>query len=178
MPIEPLAFANGALSVALDLMMILIPLGEVVQMQMHWKKKAGVIFMFLLGTFVTVVSTLRLLSVSQFSELVNITWKFYGVALWSTVEINVGLICTCLPTMRLILVRISPRVFGSQWSRAGTRLGSTSTGSHFSRKTSAGNPAVLYPNLEDLDFDPSDDPRGSEQEHGSKNVIQEKNDSV
>lgn len=49
-PIEPLAWANGVLSVALDLLIILIPLAEVIKMQMHWKKKAGVILMFLLGT--------------------------------------------------------------------------------------------------------------------------------
>lgn len=49
-PIEPLAWANGVLSVALDLLIILIPLAEVVKMQMHWKKKTGVILMFLLGT--------------------------------------------------------------------------------------------------------------------------------
>lgn len=65
---------------------------------------------------VTVVSILRLLSLSKFDASINITWDFYDVALWSTIEINVGIICTSLPTMRLILVRISPRAFGSQGS--------------------------------------------------------------
>lgn len=44
------------------------------------------------------------------------TTEYYDVALWSTIEINVGIVGVSLPTLRLILVRISPRVFGSQES--------------------------------------------------------------
>lgn len=49
-PIEPMAWANGVLSVAFDLMIILIPLVEVSKMMMRWQKKASVIVMFLVGT--------------------------------------------------------------------------------------------------------------------------------
>lgn len=35
------------------------------------------------------------------------------MAWWSTIEINLGLICTCLPTLRPMLVSIAPRVLGS-----------------------------------------------------------------
>lgn len=82
---------------------------------------------------VTVVSILRLLSLSKFDDSINITWDYYGVALWSTIEINVGIICTSLPTLRLILVRISPKAFGSQSSRMRSKSGQTSsTGSQLS----------------------------------------------
>ncbi|KAK2589759.1 hypothetical protein QQS21_012559 [Conoideocrella luteorostrata] len=121
----PVAWVNASLNVALDVWMILIPLKEVYNLRMHWKKKTGVIVMFLMGTFVTVVSILRLLSLSQFDASINITWDYYGVALWSTIEINVGIICTSLPTLRLILVRISPRAFGSQGSGSKSRHNST-----------------------------------------------------
>lgn len=43
----------------------------------------------------------------------NPTWDQYGVANWSTVEINVGIICACMPAMRLVLVRCFPRILGS-----------------------------------------------------------------
>ncbi|KAG5979045.1 hypothetical protein E4U55_005633 [Claviceps digitariae] len=114
LPSAPTAWVNGSLNVAQDVWMILIPLFEVRHLRLHWKKKTGVIFMFLMGTFVTVVSALRLAYLSSFEASINITWDYYDVALWSTIEINVGIICTSLPTMRLILVRLSPGVFGSQ----------------------------------------------------------------
>jgi hypothetical protein len=38
----------------------------------------------------------------------NATWAKVDVALWSTVEINVGIICACLPSLRSLIVRIFP----------------------------------------------------------------------
>ncbi|KAJ2978692.1 hypothetical protein NQ176_g3677 [Zarea fungicola] len=146
-PIEPMAWANGVLSIAFDLMIILIPLVEVSKMMMSWKKKLSIIVMFLVGTFATVVSILRLVSVTGFSETVNITWNFFGVGLWSTVEINVGIICSSLPTVRLILVQLSPRVFGTRRSHPGTTLNS-SADSEYSRRFSKGRRLSLYPDLE------------------------------
>ncbi|KAG5913066.1 hypothetical protein E4U42_001512 [Claviceps africana] len=125
-PATPTAWVNGSLNVALDMWMILIPLFEVRHLRLHWKKKTGVVIMFLLGTFVTVVSVLRLAYLSSFDASINITWDYYDVALWSTIEINVGIICTSLPTMRLILVRLSPGMFGSQ----DTNATATATATH------------------------------------------------
>lgn len=62
---------------------------------------------------ITIVSTFRLASLSNFDASINMTVDYYDVALWSTIEINVGVVGISLPTLRLILVRISPRVFGS-----------------------------------------------------------------
>ncbi|KAG6098644.1 hypothetical protein E4U14_007442 [Claviceps sp. LM454 group G7] len=115
-PSAPLAYVNGSLNVALDLWMIMIPLYRVRTLQLHWKHKAGVVIMFLMGTFITIVSTFRLASLSNFDDSINMTMEYYDVALWSTIEINVGVVGVSLPTIRLILVRISPRVFGSQES--------------------------------------------------------------
>lgn len=62
---------------------------------------------------VTIVSILRLQSLLYFYSSSNPTWDLWHTAWWSTIEINIGLICACLPTIRLILVRMWPRVFGS-----------------------------------------------------------------
>lgn len=61
----------------------------------------------------TVVSILRLQSLLFFYSSENATWDLWQTAWWSTIEVNVGLICACLPTIRLILVRMWPRVFAS-----------------------------------------------------------------
>lgn len=74
-------------------------------------------FNFLLLTCdcsVTVVSILRLKSLVNFGvETLNPTWEFFDVGIWSTVEINVGIICVCLPTFRLMLVRFFPFLRGT-----------------------------------------------------------------
>lgn len=48
----------------------------------------------------------------------NPTWDEWIVTWWSSVEICTGFICTSLPTMRLILIRMWPRTFGSDRSNS------------------------------------------------------------
>lgn len=47
--INSFGWANAGISVAVDLWMIALPLSQVGKLKLHWKKKIGVIFMFLLG---------------------------------------------------------------------------------------------------------------------------------
>lgn len=61
----------------------------------------------------TVVSILRLQSLVQFANSMNPTWDNLAVTLWSTVEINVGIICVCMPSLRVLLVRIFPKFLGT-----------------------------------------------------------------
>lgn len=69
-----------------------------------------------LSSSVTIVSILRLQSLVDFANSTNPTWDNWIVAWWSTIEVNVGMICTCLPTVRLILVRAAPRIFSTNMS--------------------------------------------------------------
>lgn len=62
---------------------------------------------------VTVVSIIRLHALVTFAKSSNATWDNFPVSLWSTVEINVGIMCTCMPTLRLLLVRLFPALGGS-----------------------------------------------------------------
>lgn len=83
--------------------------------------------MFFVGTFVTVVSVLRLQSLMKYATSTNVTWDNTSVAIWSTIELNVGMICTSLPTLRLLAVRIWPALNGStirsRFGYSGSRYG-------------------------------------------------------
>lgn len=69
-----------------------------------------VAIMFCTGTFVTVISVVRLQSLIEFGDTDNPTWNNLKVSLWSTIEINVGIITCCMPTLRLMMLRIFPRM--------------------------------------------------------------------
>lgn len=64
-------------------------------------------------TSVTIISFLRLKSIVRYASTANPTWDLWGIVWWSGIEVCAGLICTCLPAMRLLLLRVAPRVFGS-----------------------------------------------------------------
>ncbi|KAI0126996.1 CFEM domain-containing protein [Xylariales sp. AK1849] len=111
--ISTIAWANAAISIVLDIWMLAIPLWQLRDLRLHWKKKVGVALMFCVGTFVTVLSIIRLASLVQFRESSNLTWDYWSVSLFSTIEIAVGIICACMPSIRLILVRVAPKIFES-----------------------------------------------------------------
>lgn len=70
--------------------------------------------MLIRAASVTVVSILRLRSLVTFgADSQNPTWEFFDVAMWSDIEVNVGLICICMPSLRLLLVRLFPKVLGT-----------------------------------------------------------------
>jgi hypothetical protein len=59
---------------------------------MHWKQKISVALMFGVGTFVTVVSIVRLQAIEQFGKSKNLSWDYYNVSFWSALEVGVGLV--------------------------------------------------------------------------------------
>ncbi|KYK61292.1 hypothetical protein DCS_02434 [Drechmeria coniospora] len=112
-----LAWAFAGFSVAIDLWLLAIPLSQLGKMNLHWKKKIGAALMFLTGAIVTIISVLRLRSLVHFNDAVNPTWNEWDVVWWSTIELNVGAICVCLPAIRLVLLRMWPRVFSTDTQR-------------------------------------------------------------
>jgi hypothetical protein len=142
-----IAWANAGISIALDIWMLAIPLAQLKTLNLHWKKKIGVALMFCVGTLyvvpvpscslsrltpssVTVVSIIRLRALVTFAKSNNPTWDNFPVSLWSTVEISVGIMCTCMPTLRLLLVRLFPVLGGSSYGKSNAYYHHSGTGPH------------------------------------------------
>ncbi|KAL6702742.1 hypothetical protein ACN47E_000976 [Coniothyrium glycines] len=108
--INALVWTNAGIGIILDIWMLALPLYEVFRLQMSWRKRVSVALMFFVGTFVTIVSIIRLRFLVTFAKGNNPTWDQSDVVNWSNIEINVGILCTCMPTLRMMLVRLSPRI--------------------------------------------------------------------
>lgn len=89
--INAITTSHAGISIALDFWILGIPLQQLWGLKMHWKKKLGVALMFCVGTFVTVVSILRLRALMDFAASSDASWEFYDVSVWSTIEICVGI---------------------------------------------------------------------------------------
>jgi hypothetical protein len=88
--INAITSSNAGISIVLDFWSLGIPLWQLRGLKMHWKKKVGVTLMFGVGTFVTIVSILRLQALVHFTKSINVSWEFYDVSMWSTIELGVG----------------------------------------------------------------------------------------
>ncbi|QUC20665.1 uncharacterized protein UV8b_04906 [Ustilaginoidea virens] len=123
--INAIVLSNAVIGIAIDCWILAIPMWQLNGLNMQWRQKLSVAAMFLLGTFVTVVSMLRLQSLVRFGyDSINPTWDFFDVSVWSCIEVNVGIWCVCMPSLRLLLVRLCPSWRGSS-ARSYTRYGSS-----------------------------------------------------
>ena len=75
-----------------------------------------------------IISILRLQSLYVVSVSDDITWDNPLAAIWSSTETNVGIICSCLPTLKGCVARFFPRFFPPTNSRSRTGRDSRATG--------------------------------------------------
>ncbi|KAH7116358.1 hypothetical protein EDB81DRAFT_916785 [Dactylonectria macrodidyma] len=127
--INAISWSYSILSISIDIWMLIIPLSQLPSLNLNWKKKVGAGIMFCVGTFVTIISILRLRSIIKFSlPNQNPTWNFVGITTWSILEANVGIICACLPSLRLHLARILPNILGTSQQHSSSHTGRNETG--------------------------------------------------
>lgn len=66
----------------------------------------------------TIISIVRLRYVSSFTTSVNASFDGYWISVWSDLEFNVGMICACLPSLRLLAARVWPSRFNGKEAQA------------------------------------------------------------
>ncbi|KAI6081657.1 hypothetical protein F4821DRAFT_23082 [Hypoxylon rubiginosum] len=88
----------------LDVAILCIPIGAVSKLQLRLSKKLTVIGIFLLGAFVCVVSILRLTAIWVPPY---IRGDFSRTFLWSTMQLGIAIICSCLPTYGPLISSLS-----------------------------------------------------------------------
>jgi hypothetical protein len=76
----------------------------------------------LTGTSTCIVSVLRLVWLYPISITKDVTYESPLSALWSNVELNVGILCSCVPTLRSCMTRLFPSLFSPTVSSHGTQL--------------------------------------------------------
>lgn len=121
---------------------------------------------------VTVISIVRLQALTSFASSNNPTYDNLKVSAWSTIEVNVGIICASMPTLRLLLLKMFPGLSGSSdryggyqtsrsWGDKSTGPMSRSTG-YMDVSASSGSrperPAITYQRTYTVhyqDLDPS-----------------------
>ncbi|KAL2142497.1 hypothetical protein VTI28DRAFT_1099 [Corynascus sepedonium] len=108
-----LVWVAAATGIAYDVWLLALPFPQLMALNVHWKKKVMGGIMFTVGAAVMIISLVRLKTINQFTRAENPTKDIVQVCLWSGIELDVGVICPCLPSLRLLLRRLLPRVLGS-----------------------------------------------------------------
>ncbi|KAF2197097.1 hypothetical protein GQ43DRAFT_223315 [Delitschia confertaspora ATCC 74209] len=106
-------FANAGINIVQDIWLIVLPFFILKKLILRTREKVVLMIILGLGGFASVASILRLQALYVVSKSHDITWDNPGTATWSTIELNVGIICASLPTLRALLSKIFPQIFKS-----------------------------------------------------------------
>ncbi|KAH6952510.1 hypothetical protein BKA56DRAFT_605028 [Ilyonectria sp. MPI-CAGE-AT-0026] len=107
------AWSNAGISIALDFWIIGLPISQIASLTWHWRRKAEAFLMFGIGLFITIVSIIRLRYLVFYQRTVNPTWDLVPLTNWSLVEVDVGVICACMPALRILITRVLPDLLTS-----------------------------------------------------------------
>ncbi|KAF2834658.1 hypothetical protein M501DRAFT_943757, partial [Patellaria atrata CBS 101060] len=104
-------FLNAGINIVTDFSLILLPIFVLRGLMLPKRQKISLILILALGGFAGITSILRLHALYIVTISKDITWDNPGTAIWSCVELNVGIICASLPTLRALLTKFFPNAF-------------------------------------------------------------------
>lgn len=115
-------YLGGSLpNIIMDVILVMMPLPYVWGLQAPLSQRLLLASLFMLGIFISIVSMVRLSIFMKipFDEGSDMTYHFKEIIIWSCVEINVGLTCACLPSLKPALAFLGlNRLFSFADSRA------------------------------------------------------------
>jgi fucose permease len=138
-----LYLSSAPVNLITDVAIFLLPIRIATRLRLPRRQKAILVFTFALGAFVIIVGVLRIAYLEEaalaqmHNEGVsdnnegqgprlptdkNLSYDVSLSYMWSAVEVNVGIICACLPSLKLLVARIIPWVLdGSKSTDDGNR---------------------------------------------------------
>jgi fucose permease len=146
--------ASAPINVVTNLAILLLPIPVLTGMRLPQRQKTVLIFLFALGIFVTVVDVVRIYylqlaadssSTQQGGNIASSLEFSYNVSLallWSAVEVNVGIICACIPTVKPLIKVLFPAVLSGRYHN------NRETPSHSQHNSSGGEKNHELPRLE------------------------------
>ncbi|TDZ13788.1 hypothetical protein Cob_v013083 [Colletotrichum orbiculare MAFF 240422] len=93
-------WAHASVNIALDVVVVSMPISQILKLNWRWKQKLGAGMMFAVALIITLVSVVRLNTINDFMKTSNPTWDIVPISNWSFVELNGFIFCSCMPAFR------------------------------------------------------------------------------
>ncbi|KAH7117917.1 hypothetical protein B0J11DRAFT_441449 [Dendryphion nanum] len=118
--VNALYWVNASLNIFTDWLVAILPVKAVLGLQLPKRQKIVLIAILTLGWFVCIVSILRLnalIVLARHPE--DSTWYSSSAAYWSSIEVNLAIVCASVPALKALVVKVIPR-FASQFKSSVT----------------------------------------------------------
>lgn len=128
-----LYLCSSPVNIFCNLAILVLPIPVLTGMRLPQRQKTVLVFTFALGIFVTIVDVIRiyylqkavdvqLATIERFDSTVDFSWNSSLALMWSAVEVNIGIICACIPTLKPLIKKLIPSMIADR-----TRNNSTAT---------------------------------------------------
>ena len=106
-------FTNAGFNIATDIAIMVLPLPVIRSLHLPNRQKVILSLVFAVGLLATATSIYRLFTLHLSAQQEDPTWVIGPGVLWSAAEMNVAIICACLPVLKGPLQSLFPRLFAS-----------------------------------------------------------------
>ncbi|KAK4499551.1 hypothetical protein PRZ48_010067 [Zasmidium cellare] len=125
----PLWLFNSAFTMLTDIAVTVLPLPVLKSLQLPARQRYILMGVFGLGGVICIVSIVRLSGIYATSVAKDVSWENSQAALYSNLEAAVGIIASCVPTLRAFVKTYFPKLFTSASAGSdGTELSDFSGG--------------------------------------------------
>jgi len=102
--LKKLLLSAAVPNIVTDAIMMAMPVPYILRLNMRFSQKIAVAGVFLVGGFDMIVAIIRIVVIMQLDlSSPDFTWYLNDATIWTSVEINVAIICACLPSLRPVL---------------------------------------------------------------------------
>ncbi|KAK2015235.1 hypothetical protein LZ32DRAFT_636537 [Colletotrichum eremochloae] len=108
--VTAIAYVGAVCSILADVLLVILPIPEVLKLQLSGKNKTALFFLFALGSLACVASIVRLQYLVSFANSYDASYENVMTVIWSAVELNLAIICGSLPSLRPLFKRARPAV--------------------------------------------------------------------
>ncbi|KAL4877905.1 hypothetical protein BJY04DRAFT_230323 [Aspergillus karnatakaensis] len=99
-------FSTAAITIFTDLVILVMPLPQIVKLNLNRRRKYALIAIFLTGTFASAASIARLNSLYKYTTTDDVSYDAIQILLWSQIEVNVAIISASAPSLRPLFRRL------------------------------------------------------------------------
>lgn len=114
-----LYLCSAPVNIFTDLAILVLPIPVLTGMRLPLRQKIILVATFALGIFVTIVDIVRIyflqetvlkkhVLVIELGMEVDLAWSSSTAFMWSVVEVNVGIICACIPQLKPLFRKVLP----------------------------------------------------------------------
>lgn len=148
---------SSPVNIVTDLAILALPIPVLTGMRLPSRQKSILVLTFTVGVFVTVVDVIRIYYLQQaitevptgssddpaarFGGQADFAWNASLSLMWSAVEVNVGMMCACVPTLKPLVLKLLPAMlYDPDGSRSVVSKGPNDSDSPSTRRESVQPP--------------------------------------